>query len=374
MVRHLLISTRPVSSKWAAIRRIAARLAAEDGNEGANYEHYLEVLTTRAVKYWERSPIGNLCQGRDEPNDYIYLAECECGKSCSQEEYDLMAAAAYTNKLGLMKELISNPTNVNTSPGGFGAFGDPYVTAAAGGHLAALDMVLGSLSPRGQNRTKKSILAQVSRQGSSSMLERCVPEWPKLTWLAHNCTASDLHHALSTPDVDNFEIIMRILEKKPKKQIGPSALATYLDHACQYGWEGVARHLISLGVYVKKPLVFHEGMDTATVAWSFTPTRTWPLRSASDFGNPEIVQLLFDHGAQVQGDEIEEAANRGHWDVVWILAKYGADVNGALCGAVKKEREDVIRELIERGAEVGLGLNISVRSGGKEREGGLDCT
>jgi hypothetical protein len=71
------------------------------------------------------------------------------------------------------------------------------------------------------------------------------------------------------------------------------------------------------------------------------------------------LQLLFHHGARIQGgkervegSEIEEAAERGRWTTVRVLVAHGADINKALVYAVKKEREDVVRELVGRGVSL----------------------
>ncbi|KAF2681965.1 ankyrin [Lentithecium fluviatile CBS 122367] len=323
MTRRLLNPKLPVSSQWTAIRRIAARLAAEDGNDAAGYEHYIKILTTRTVQHWAPSTMAAVCH--DDYTDDAY--------SEAQEEYDLMAAAAYTNKLSLIEELIDNPANMGLT---IGTFGNPFIAAVAGGHAAALDMLLENLRGRAVIFTRRTILANVTLHGSPSLVEKCVPEWPAKQ-LAYSNVQQDLHAALATPNVENFNIVMRVIEKSPHPRLTADQLAKALDRACYRGWEDMARHLVTLGAFVRK----HYSSWTRDY---------WPLKSACHARNPAILQLLFDHGAQVEGDEIEEAARRGCWDAVWILIAHGADVSQAIGCAVAFERKDILLELVERGA------------------------
>jgi hypothetical protein len=248
-----------------------------------------------------------------------------------------MAAAAYTNKTSIVSKMITHKCNLGLT---MGAFGNPFQTAAVGGHAAVLDTLLGELSKYRLKSVKETIVANISREAPPSMLHRCIPEWNERQLRDWPDTFRDvLIRALATPSVENFKLIMQAMGKFPKPNLSPDELAKALDRACMHGWEDMARHLVSLGAPTQGD-------------YYWCSNKSYPLRSASERGNVEIVQLLLDHGTQVKGGEIEEAAERGHWDVVWLLVAHGADVNGAVCGAVEKERGDILRELIKRGANI----------------------
>jgi hypothetical protein len=101
MTRRLLNLKLPVSPKWGAIRRIASRLAAEDDKDGAEYERYIGILTTRAARYSYYATMSRVCQGHLEPGDDV-----DDSYSDLEEEYDLLSAAALTNNVALMETLI----------------------------------------------------------------------------------------------------------------------------------------------------------------------------------------------------------------------------------------------------------------------------
>jgi len=78
------------------------------------------------------------------------------------------------------------------------------------------------------------------------------------------------------------------------------------------------------------------------------------------------VRLLFDHGARICGDGMEEAAEHGWWDVVRILAAHGADPGKAICGAVKYESEDIVREMVGKGMSLEGGVGTVALAAAKK--------
>lgn len=347
--RRLIGPKPPPSCKLAHLRQVAAQLEAEDGGEGPGYEHYVRILTTQALT---SSGFNTVVKelGSETMQD-LFKARCHCNwchvlpdpsgaqkTREMQQEYVLMAAAVYTNKLSIIKELISNPKNLQTrQPNDHtaGILGSPFLAAVQSGNAAALDMLLEGIAPIFRFTTKKDLLGTVSFHGSLQLLEKCIPEWPKPKWLQNTQTAEYILQKATTPNVDNFKRIMGIMQMTSNWPLKPYQLDGKLESSCRYGWVDMARHLIEIGASVQKSNPY-----------------TWPLKSAAWGGNAEILQLLFDHGAEIEGGEIEEAAHRMNWDAVWILVEHGADVDGAIRGVVKSERPDILLALIGRGANL----------------------
>jgi hypothetical protein len=339
MVRRLLKPKLPVSPAWVALRRIASRLAAENGNSEGDYERYIEILTTRAANHYAPSTMALVCKGHDGYVDDSYTE--------AEEEYDLLAAAAFTNNVPLMESLIPDTGHIGFS---IGTFGDPYLAAIASGHFAALDILLGRLpTSTSLKHVKERILRHVAVHGSPSLIEKYMPEWPA-KHLHFSNIREKLVKALETPSVENFQTVVRTLETTSQPTLSTSELANLLELACwRPGWEDMVEYLISIGAPV-------DGEDVTDSTFNLY---SWPLKFAACHQTPAIMQLLFQYGARVQsggkrvrGSEIEEAAEKGRWDSVRILVAHGADINQALVSAVKEEREDIVRELLERGAHL----------------------
>lgn len=88
-----------------------------------------------------------------------------------------------------------------------------------------------------------------------------------------------------------------------------------------------------------------------------------------------MVRLLLDHGATLWDDDLEAAAQGGHWDLIMTLVdEYGADLNAGnmppIVWAVQQERADIILKLLERGAE--LGEDAAYEAVRLARNGGLE--
>jgi len=307
MSRRLLNPKLPVSPTWDGIRRIAMRLATEDHNNLTDYETYIGLLCTRASygKYAQYT-MAAMCMGRLGPDDMP-----DDGYSEQEYNYDLMAAAAYTNNLTIIEELGANPTTLGITAG---AFGHPYLTAVIGGNTTALDLLLQKRHDCSHSRfersvsenvdgVKRTILSSVALHGTPSMVRRCLPKWHPFhftKWCKYRL--EQLGNALTTPYVETFNMIMRERGTTPDADLSAEQLVGALDRACWHGWQEMAQHLISLGALVRG-----DGQ----------PSRHYrPLKSASQGGFEGIVQMLLDHGAGMEGDEIGEAAKKGRWDVV----------------------------------------------------------
>jgi ankyrin repeat protein len=93
-----------------------------------------------------------------------------------------------------------------------------------------------------------------------------------------------------------------------------------------------------------------------------------PLMEAADAGSLDLLRLLVDRGADPElvtrhhGSALASAAFRGHRDIVeWLLVNYPCEMsrNGALIAAAEGGRSDVIRRLLDAGAEVNAVGNMN---------------
>ncbi len=88
------------------------------------------------------------------------------------------------------------------------------------------------------------------------------------------------------------------------------------------------------------------------------------LQAAAEEGNPEIVKLLLERGADINqagplGNALSRAAEEGHLKTVELLLERGADVNAqggyygsALHAAARDGRQEMVNLLLEYGADV----------------------
>ena len=83
------------------------------------------------------------------------------------------------------------------------------------------------------------------------------------------------------------------------------------------------------------------------------------LRVASSEGHEAIVNILLDHGADVNTEDyftaLEAASSRGHEAIVNILLAHGADVNYSLLRASSNGHEAIVKILLAHGADVNDG-------------------
>ncbi|KAJ7144594.1 ankyrin repeat-containing domain protein [Mycena epipterygia] len=93
----------------------------------------------------------------------------------------------------------------------------------------------------------------------------------------------------------------------------------------------------------------------------------WALWAATLAGHETIVRLLFEHGADVNAEEmdysiLQVASGKGHEAIVKLLIAHGADINNGLplLIAVERGHEQVVEHLLEHGADVNAeGRNLS---------------
>jgi hypothetical protein len=240
MSYRLLNPKLPLSPTWDGIRRIAARLAIEDQNNSTGYETYIRLLCSRAT-YGDHAnfAMAAICMGRLGPDD---MPDNEYSEH--EYEYDLMAAAAYTNKLSIIEELSADPNLLGIR---IVAFGNPYLVAVVGGNAAALDLLFEKrheCSPyrlkhsmsENVDSVKRMILRNVALHGHPSMVHKCLPKWrPNHFTKWRKDRLEELEHAMTTPCVETFDMIMRERGSTQDASLTGRQLAHKLWLAC---WEG----------------------------------------------------------------------------------------------------------------------------------------
>ena len=326
LARRLINNTLPISPAWASIRRVAAQLASPD-EEPETFATYVRLLCARAADSHGHFSMAAACLRPATYFDAVY----------DDAKYDcvLLAAAAYLNKLSVIDELTNGGEHARCS--GI-VLGSPDQNAILRGNSEALQLLDSKL-----NKTRVSALAPVlSLHCSPDMFERFRPKWT-----TQQLETSDKRHyryferALRTPSVENFNTLMRLKKTTKQPQLTKMQLAAYLHRASRSGWEDMTRHLLGLGAPVEGDPRLYDDFGS-------------PLTGACVHGHSNIAQILLEQGAKIEGTEIGDAAKKGRWDMVSMLADRGADINlgdePPIVSAVAFEREDIFYELLKRGA------------------------
>lgn len=329
LTRRLLYTRLPVSPRWDSIRRIASRLALEDENRDDAYVKYAKLLCAQAARRQIYFPMAAACLGPTDREDN-YEEDFY--------EYDLMTAAAYTNKTSIIEELGDRPENLRVK---VATFGNPYLAAVIGGHQAALDLLYRKLESKGESSyaVRSFLVSSVCIEGPTSMVKDFLPWTDKAFW-STNTSRSELQSGLCTPNLGTFNMLMQMKGNSPNPLLGKDELVWFLNNACSRGWEEIVPHLLRLGAPV-------NGRSTSMYT---------PLVRACKGGFESIVLVLLKHGARISttGHEIGQAAKRGNWGSVRMMLQHGADINRGhpppIVTAVALEREDIFCELIELGA------------------------
>lgn len=348
MAHRLLYTQLPVMARWDMVRHIAARLAHEDENSEETYPVYVKKLCVRAGQ--DGGPyLAAVCGAG--PDSY---SARDCGGLYC--EYDLVAAAAYLNKLSVIDEVANRDHNLHVA---LGIFGNPYMCAALGENLEAVQLLFHKLELHSRIRSPRSVrqalFTRVSSDCSTPMMLLFMPKWSPeyfedLDEDKRSPAMNTLDRALSTSNMETFDTLMRIKETTPYPELDEEHLTSLLNDACQEGSEEMVRRLLALGASL-------EGYD-----YEYDKLED-PLKVAcsDSFGKgtmnlQRIASALLSHGAQIKGDEIAIAAKTGNLGLVQTLVQAGVDVNtGApkpLVSAVGLERTDLFEALVGWGARI----------------------
>ena len=131
---------------------------------------------------------------------------------------------------------------------------------------------------------------------------------------------------------NNFEITQKLLESGAN----PNSGSNVLDWALFRSDVEIIKTLIMYGAKVTQP------------TFGFTTLQ----------GDPEIVQIMLDHGADLKNyDILDVVVSRGHLEVLKVLLKHGVDLNRYTCihrvplhNAIGKNRPEIVSELLKNGA------------------------
>lgn len=376
---HRLLCTRfPVSARWANIKHLAARLALEDEENlrDEKYTMYVKALCAVAAMGLDsgHATVAAVCLHSNDPMDSYESQQYED----RDYEYDLMSAAVYFNKLAIIEEKSNDPHCLRTI---LGTFGNPYRMAVMGGHHEAVDLLFSKVHKYDIEMQKSSVVGYACKQGSMELVRRVLPRWRKQGLEQKRSQLLPvLHGSLGTPSVEIFEMIMDIKRTTIFPTLNEIWRKRLLKSAVKERWLDMVQHLLEN----------HAPTDTHEA-----------LVEACDCGHVEAVQQLLDYGTKMDGNEIAVAAHKGRWDVVRLLVERGADINGdwgeklpdsgevwgevapddygykrykrgilPIVGAVAFEREDVVREHVSLGAR--LDGNFGEKAVEKARTEGLD--
>ncbi len=155
----------------------------------------------------------------------------------------------------------------------------------------------------------------------------------------------------------HFEIAKVLIENGADTNKGNIFNYAPLIIATENGHFEIAKLLIENGADVNGAYVNDEGVK------KINPSKYTPLGAASEIGPLELVQLLIKHGANVKdaSDALINASYRGRLDIIKFLIEKGADVNKkdrledtALTSAIRSGYLKTANFLIENGADVNI--------------------
>ncbi|ORX94428.1 ankyrin repeat-containing domain protein [Clohesyomyces aquaticus] len=315
--------------RLSVIWRIAERLACKDENGSTSemaLKYYVRELCTFASMSRHRTLKDIFCQQPVEI-DGIRFQQC------------LLAAACYTNKVSLVRQLLKQstrpyPPNI--------LFDNAVLAAVRGGHRGVLDIIFEIPCIYSRSGSKKELIAalrEASRGGQLEMVDYIIHSLPWPFDLEDHLTCFQIEKAFYTPNLEIFRRIMAFrMKSKFHELVNKDLLRNVVSEAIEFGWTDVANHLLHQGYQPLSPRAFVE---------------------ACRKGYTEIVKTILKNGYEIVGPEMfAAAAAGGYTDTIKLLLDYGADTEGSMATAARMGRTKAVKMLLDHGIELNTGTGV----------------
>lgn len=157
---------------------------------------------------------------------------------------------------------------------------------------------------------------------------------------------------MHTPSRQVFDFLMELRHKHcVGKSFGPWQWTEFLVRCAIEGWTDMASHYIKLGAEVDGFSMIDISNDPEAqhkLSWEWCPQ---PLIVAVGKGRRDMVKLLLNHGASVNGLTLQTAITCGQIEIVEMLLQHGFDfktIPSALPLAAQRGYKLVVRMLLEK--------------------------
>ncbi|KAJ4355474.1 uncharacterized protein N0V89_003490 [Didymosphaeria variabile] len=268
-------------------------------------------------------------------------------------QFDLLSAAAFANNVPLLESLIEKELRWQGD-----TFGNPFLVATMARNYEVLSLLFAAGDRKHLlcSSGRIYLLSKVAEKGDIEMVLHILQSGPDfLTEISsvprkrgRTWPMRQIRCLLYTPSVEIFELMKKELESRKISHLNsPKWTLEILIHAIRWGWVEMTRYLITFGARLDLPQR-NAGVTENALYW------------ACREGNDDIVEALFDSGAQICGSEVGIAASNGHTSVVKSLLEKGADVHAtasrnSLYGAARKGYMDTTRVLLDAGMDPNTG-------------------
>ncbi|KAH7385075.1 ankyrin repeat-containing domain protein [Cadophora sp. MPI-SDFR-AT-0126] len=282
------------------IRRVAEILCEDiQHRETDTFRRYVDSLCSLTVE-----------EGRPfQDDDWAQVTEYD-----KNFDYHLLVAAAYLNRLPLLRTLLPR---VGFQLDGSPLFGHPAQAAALRSNNEALELILNTEWKVTSIYAFRGAIANANFDILNLLLE---PRWEFDTGLNHrfaNCIWQGLQRTSSVAMFTRaFPLLGDYEADPPGKRLG-----FFLRCAVTRGHTMLALHLFHLGA----PASGHQALTFEAYN---------PLWAACKYGDETLVRLLLRKGANPnvpydcpQSSPLQIASRRGRFKIVQALLEYGADVD-----------------------------------------------
>ncbi|EDU48456.1 multiple ankyrin repeats single kh domain protein [Pyrenophora tritici-repentis] len=289
------------------------------------------------------------------------LPESEIDESSLEFRRHLLSVAAWIGDKSLVVKLVEEGCNHNDNPS---MFLTPLRAASYRGHIDIVKFLMVDNSgdaPALRDRPLL-IMSSAAHHNHTELIEIALDNSWHRGEVELTCIRNAMHSALRvTSDSETFTRLLQDADP-PMTQYDKSGL---LLNAAAQGKLAIVKHLIEregIGSHGFDASVFQRRYPAELLKSSRYPSRYWnSLTCAVRTGEVDIVKVLLDSGAQL-GHAIECAAAGGSKTLVRLLWEYGESKNAAVQGAflMAVDREDT--GMFKFLGELGATLDEDVRA------------